>query len=79
MLVIQVDDFAIVKIEERGTEGSEQKYVGTERFGNGNSETATSTTGNCEIENFLIGSFDVENLVICNSEIETFKWKVFEL
>lgn len=74
-----MEHFEIVKIEKRGTESSEQKYVGTEKFGNGNSETASSTIGNCDIENFLIGSFDAENPAICNSEIETSKWKVFEL
>lgn len=74
-----MEHFEIVKIEERDTESSEQNYVETETFGNGNSEIASSTTGNCEIENFLIDSFDVENTAICDSEIGTSKWKVFEL
>lgn len=74
-----MEHFEIVKIEERGTESSEQNYVETAKFGNGNSEIASSTTGNCEIENFLIDSFDVENSMICDSEIGTSKWKVFEL
>lgn len=56
-----MEHFEIVKIEERDTESSEQNYVETETFGNGNFEIASSTTGNCEIENFLIDSFDVEN------------------